>query len=69
MTLICTYVNTLPPLGGVHRRSRLLLWAAPIHLGLGVAEEEAIDEGIRSREEGPSRPWEELDQQVRHKLR
>jgi hypothetical protein len=56
MTLICTYVNTLPPLGGVHRRSRLLLWAAPIHLGLGVAEEEAIDEGIRSREEGPSRP-------------
>jgi len=30
-------------------------------------EEQAIDEGIRSREEGPSISWEELDRQIRGK--
>jgi hypothetical protein len=29
------------------------------------AEEQAIDEGISSREEEPSMPWEELDQRLR----
>jgi len=30
-------------------------------------EEQAIEEGIRSREEGPSISWEELDRQIRGK--
>jgi hypothetical protein len=32
------------------------------------AEEQAIGEGIRSREEGPSKPWEELDGKLRDRL-
>ena len=32
------------------------------------AEEQAIDEGIRSREEGPSMPWEELDGPLRQRF-
>jgi hypothetical protein len=31
-------------------------------------EEQAIDEGIRSREEAASAPWEELDRQLRDKF-
>ena len=31
-------------------------------------EEQAIDEGIRSREEGPSMPWEELDGRLRDRF-
>jgi hypothetical protein len=31
-------------------------------------EEQAIDEGIRSREEAPSTPWEELDRRLRDKF-
>jgi hypothetical protein len=30
-------------------------------------EEQAIDEGIGSRAEGPSMTWEELDRQIREK--
>ena len=30
-------------------------------------EEDVIEEGIRSREEGPSLSWEALDQQIREK--
>jgi hypothetical protein len=30
-------------------------------------EEQAIEEGIRSREEGPGISWEELDRQIRGK--
>ena len=30
-------------------------------------EEQAIDEGIGSRAEGPSKSWEELDRQIRDK--
>ena len=30
-------------------------------------EEQAIEEGIGSREEGPSISWEELDRQIREK--
>ena len=29
------------------------------------SEEQAIDDGIRSREEGPGMPWEELDKRLR----
>jgi len=30
-------------------------------------EEQAVEEGIGSREEGPSISWEELDRQIRRK--
>jgi hypothetical protein len=30
-------------------------------------EEQAIEDGIRSREEGPSISWEELDRRIREK--
>ena len=33
------------------------------------AEEQAIEEGICSREEGPSVPWEELDGRLREKFK
>jgi hypothetical protein len=32
------------------------------------AEEQAVDEGIRSRQEGPSMPWEELDGRLRDRF-
>jgi hypothetical protein len=32
------------------------------------AEEQAIDEGIRSREEGPSVPWEDLDGRLQYRF-
>jgi hypothetical protein len=58
-------LEELPKLTADEKKS---LWSVlESELSWSVEEEHVIEEGIRSREEGPSIVWEDLDRQIREK--